>query len=179
MIRRPPRSTRVRSSAASDVYKRQVYTYSGMADIAAETGDIDYQSAVKSLWDSRVNKKYYVTGGVGSGETSEGFGGNYSLGNHAYCEACSSCGEIFFHWKMNLAYHDAKYVDLYEQVMYNALLGATDLEGKNFYYDNPLDESKLRYAWHTCPCCVGNIPRTLLMFPTWVYAKASDGVYVN
>ena len=158
---------------------RAVYTYSGMADVAVETHDPDYQSAVKSLWDNLVNKKYYVTGGVGSGETSEGFGGNYSLGNHAYCEACSSCGEIFFHWKMNLAYHDAKYVDLYEQIMYNALLGSTDLEGKNFYYDNPLDEFKPRYAWHTCPCCVGNIPRTLLMFPTWVYAKAPDGIYVN
>ena len=169
----------VQQSEAVGHAVRAVYTYSGMADVAVETHDPDYQSAVKSLWDNLVNKKYYVTGGVGSGETSEGFGGNYSLGNHAYCEACSSCGEIFFHWKMNLAYHDAKYVDLYEQVMYNALLGATDLEGKNFYYDNPLDEFKLRYPWHTCPCCVGNIPRTLLMFPTWVYAKAADGVYVN
>ena len=116
---------------------------------------------------------------MGSGETSEGFGPNYSLRNDAYCESCSSCGMIFFHWKMNLAYHDAKYADLYEQVMYNALLGATDLEAKNFYYDNPLDEYKMRYPWHNCPCCVGNIPRTLLMFPTWVYAKAPDGVYVN
>ena len=159
---------------------RAVYTYSGMADVAVETHDVDYQSATKSLWDNLVNKKYYVTGGVGSGETSEGFGGNYSLGNpHAYCESCSSCGEIFFHWKMNLAYHDAKYADMYEQVMYNSLLGATDLEGKNFFYDNPLDEHKVRYAWHTCPCCVGNISRTLLMFPTWLYAKAADGVYVN
>jgi DUF1680 family protein len=66
---------------------RAVYSYSGMADIAAETGDVDYQSAVMSLWDNIVNKKYYVTGGIGSGETSEGFGPDYSLGNHAYCEA--------------------------------------------------------------------------------------------
>ena len=58
---------------------RAVYTYSGMADVAVETHDPDYQSAVKSLWDNIVNKKYYVTGGVGSGETSEGFGPNYSL----------------------------------------------------------------------------------------------------
>src|SRR5450759_3587775 len=97
---------------------RAVYTYSGMADIAAETGDIDYQSAVMSLWDNMVNKKYYVTGGVGSGETSEGFGGNYSLPNDAYCESCSSCGLIFFQYKMNIAYHDAKYADLYEETMY-------------------------------------------------------------
>jgi len=158
---------------------RAVYNYSGMADIATETHDVDYQSAVLSLWDNLTNKKYYLTGGVGSGETSEGFGPNYSLPNQAYCEACSSCGLIFFQYKMNLAYHDAKYADLYEETMYNALLGATDLEGKNFYYDNPLVESKPRYPWHVCPCCVGNIPRTLLMIPTWTYVKSADGLYVN
>jgi DUF1680 family protein len=158
---------------------RAVYTYSGMADVAVETHDPDYQSAVKSLWHNIVNKKYYVTGGVGSGETSEGFGPNYSLRNGAYCESCSSCGEIFFQWKMNLAYHDAKYVDLYEETMYNALLGGTDLEGKTFYYTNPLDANAPRAPWHVCPCCVGNIARTLLMMPTWMYAKSADGVYVN
>ena len=158
---------------------RAVYTYSGMADVAVETHDPDYQSAVKSLWHNIVNKKYYVTGGVGSGETSEGFGPNYSLRNGSYCESCSSCGEIFFQWKMNLAYHDAKYVDLYEQTMYNALLGGTDLEGKVFFYTNPLAANAPRTPWHNCPCCVGNIARTLLMVPTWAYAKSADGVYVN
>jgi len=158
---------------------RAAYTYSGMADVAVETHDPDYQSAVRSLWDNIVNKKYYLTGGIGSGETSEGFGPNYSLRNDAYCESCSSCGMIFFHWKMNLAYHDAKYVDNYEETMYNALLGSTDLEGTHYYYTNPLDATLGRSSWHTCPCCVGNIPRTLLMVPTWSYAKAADGVYVN
>lgn len=158
---------------------RAVYTYSGMADVAVETHDPDYQSAVKSLWSNIVHKKYYITGGVGSGETSEGFGPNYSLRNRSYCESCSSCGEIFFQWKMNLAYHDAKYADLYEQTMYNALLGSTDLEGRNFYYTNALDENSLRTPWHVCPCCVGNLSRTLLMVPTWTYAKSAEGVYVN
>ena len=158
---------------------RAVYFYSGMADVAAETGDIDYESAVMSLWDNMVNKKYYITGGIGSGETSEGFGPDYSLRNNAYCEACSSCGFIFFQYKMNLAYHDAKYADLYEDTIYNALLGSTDLDGKNFYYDNPLADSGDRYPWHVCPCCVGNIPRTLLMIPTWTYVKDNDGIYVN
>ncbi|MFC0875523.1 glycoside hydrolase family 127 protein [Saccharicrinis sp. FJH2] len=158
---------------------RAVYNYSGMADVAAETGDIDYQSAVMSLWDNMVNKKYYVTGGVGSGETSEGFGPNYSLRNSAYCESCSSCGLIFFQYKMNLAYHDAKYADLYEETMYNALLGSLDMEGENFYYTNPLVSNYKRYPWHVCPCCVGNIPRTLLMIPTWTYVKSPDAIYVN
>jgi len=158
---------------------RAAYSYSGMADVAAETHDPDYQSAVMSLWDNMVNKKYYVTGGIGSGETSEGFGPNYSLRHDAYCESCSTCGLIFFQYKMNLAYHDAQYADLYEESMYNALLGSVDLEAKNFYYQNPLDSRGWRYDWHACPCCVGNIPRTLLMIPTWTYVKDADGLYVN
>jgi hypothetical protein len=158
---------------------RAMYNASGMADVAVETHDPDYISAVKSQWDNLVNRKFYVTGGVGSGETSEGFGPDYSLRNQSYCESCSSCGAIFFQWKMNLAYHDSKYADLYEQTMYNALLGGTDLAGENFYYTNPLDANAGRAPWHTCPCCVGNIPRTLLMMPTWAYATSPDGIYVN
>lgn len=157
---------------------RAVYFYSGMADIAAETHDHDYQSAVISLWDNMVNKKFYLTGGIGSGETSEGFGPDYSLRNNSYCESCSSCGLIFFQYKLNLAYHDAKYADLYEQTIYNALLGSVDLEGKNFCYTNPLVNTQ-RTRWHVCPCCVGNISRTLLMMPTWSYVKSGNGVYVN
>jgi DUF1680 family protein len=158
---------------------RAVYSYAGMAEVAMETGDIDYHSAVMSLWNNIVNKKYYVTGGVGSGETSEGFGPNYSLRHNAYCESCSSCGEVFFQHKLNMTYHDAKYADLYEETLYNALLGSIDLEGKNFYYQNPLDSRGPRYDWHVCPCCVGNIPRTLLMLPTWMYVKSDDSIYVN
>jgi len=157
---------------------RATYFYSGMADIAAETQDPDYQSAVISLWDNMVNKKFYLTGGIGSGETSEGFGPNYSLRNEAYCETCSSCGLVFFQYKLNLAYHDAKYADLYEQTMYNALLGGVALDGKSYCYTNPLVNTE-RALWHVCPCCVGNLSRTLLMIPTWTYVKDPAGLYVN
>jgi DUF1680 family protein len=158
---------------------RASYTYAGMAAVMAETSDLDYQSATKSLWDNIVNKKLYLTGGIGSGETSEGFGPNYSLRNNSYCESCSNCGQIFFQYNMNLAFHDAKYVDLYEDALYNAVLGDVDLAGKNFCYTNPLDQNFARYAWHGCPCCVGNIPRTLIMLPTWTYSTSSDSIYVN
>jgi len=158
---------------------RASYSYAGMADVAMETGDVDYQSAVASLWDNIVHRKYYLTGGVGSGETSEGFGPDYSLRHNAYCESCSSCGEIFFQHKLHLTHHEAKYADLYEETLYNALLGSIDLEGKNFYYQNPLDSNRARYDWHGCPCCVGNIPRTLLMLPTWTYSKGDKSIYVN
>jgi DUF1680 family protein len=157
---------------------RATYFYSGMADIAAETHDPDYQSAVISLWDNMVNKKYYLTGGIGSGETSEGFGPNYSLRNDAYCETCSSCGLVFFQYKLNLAYHDAKYADLYEQTMYNALLGGVALDGKSYCYTNPLVDTE-RALWHICPCCVGNLSRTLLMIPTWTYVKTPEALFVN
>ena len=158
---------------------RAVYSYTGMSYIAIETGDLDYQSAVMSLWDNMINKKYYVTGGVGSGETSEGFGPNYSLRQSGYCEACSSCGEVFFQHNLNLMWRDSRYADLAEETLYNALLGSIDLQGKNFYYDNALDSRGRRYDWHACPCCVGNIPRTLLMLPTWMYARSEDGIVIS
>lgn len=158
---------------------RASYNYAGMSDVAMETHDPDYQSAVISLYDNMINRKYYVTGGIGSGETSEGFGPDYSLRHNAYCEACSSCGLIFFEHKLNMAYHDARFADLYEETLYNALLGSLDLEGQNFYYQNPLITRRSRYPWHGCPCCVGNIPRVLLMLPTWTYVKDAQNLYVN
>lgn len=158
---------------------RAAYLFSAMTDVAMETGNLDYHSAVQSLWDNVVNRKLYITGGIGSGETSEGFGPDYSLRNNAYCESCSNCGELFFQYKMNLMYRDGKYADLYEQTLYNAILGDTDLTGDNFTYTNALESGGARYAWHSCPCCVGNIPRTLLMLPTWMYATSKDALYVN
>ena len=158
---------------------RAVYSYTGMADIAMETSDADYRSAVQSLWSNIVNRKYYVTGGVGSGETSEGFGKDYSLPNNAYCESCSGCGELFFQHRLQMTWQDARYADLFEETLYNAVLGSVDLDGKNFTYTNPLDSSHKRYLWHGCPCCVGNIPRTLLSLPTWMYTRSSDALFVN
>jgi hypothetical protein len=161
---------------------RAVYLYTGMTDLVAQTGDVNYQSAVQSIWDDLINRKYYITGGVGSGETAEGFGADFSLPNTAYCESCSGCGELFFQHAMNIAYPDAKYADLFEETLYNAILGDLDLQGKNFYYANPLEspeEGGARYPWHNCPCCVGNISRTLLSLPTWIYNTDSQGIYVN
>ncbi len=158
---------------------RAAYCYSGMAAVAMETGDVNYQSALLSIWENLINKRYYATGGIGSGETSEGFGPNYSLPNNAYCESCSNCGELFFQHKMNAIYRRGEFVDLYEDTFYNSILSDLDLQGQNFTYTNALDTSEKRYKWHGCPCCVGNIPRTLLMLPTWMYATAKDGLYVN
>lgn len=158
---------------------RAVYSYAGMVDIAMRTGDVDYHSAVMSIWDNLVNRKYYVTGGVGSGETSEGFGEDYSLPNNAYCETCAGSGELFFQYRMNRVYGGARYADLMEETLYNAILGGMDLEGRNYTYTNPLDSGSARYGWHGCPCCVGNLPRTLLQLPTWMYVKGGGQLLVN
>ncbi|HOW72617.1 MAG TPA: glycoside hydrolase family 127 protein [Phycisphaerae bacterium] len=158
---------------------RAVYCYAAMTGIAMETGDPEYHSAVRSLHDNILNAKYYVTGGVGSGETSEGFGKNYSLPNNAYCESCANCGQVFFQHNMNLAYREAHHADLIEETLYNAVLGSVDLPGRNFTYTNALDSSEARYLWHGCPCCVGNIPRTLLDLPRWMYVKDAENLYVN
>ena len=158
---------------------RALYAYCGVEDVAMATNDPVYASAALSLWDSIVNRKYYVTGGVGSGETSEGFGDDYSLPNYSYCESCANCAELFFQHEMQLAYADAKYADLYEDTLYNAVLGSLDLAGENYTYTNSLDSAGARYKWHVCPCCVGNIPRTLLRLPEWAYSKGPAGLYVN
>ena len=159
---------------------RAAYTYSAMADVAMETGDPAYWSAIRSIWSNLVNRKYYITGGIGSSHAGEAFGAEYSLPNNtAYVESCASCGLLFMQYKLNLATREAKYADLYETTLYNAILGDVDLHAENFTYTNPLDTSEQRYKWHKCPCCVGNIPRTLLMLPTWMYATVADSVYVN
>ncbi|MFH0991350.1 MAG: beta-L-arabinofuranosidase domain-containing protein [bacterium] len=158
---------------------RAVYQYSGMTDVAILTGSEAYYHAVNKLWDNVVNKKLYVTGSVGTGETSEGFGKNYSLPTSAYTESCAGCGMLFWQHKMNLAYGESKYADLMELALYNGILGSLDLDGKNFTYTNPLDQSHDRYKWHVCPCCVGNIPRTLLQLPTWMYSKSEKELTIN
>ncbi|MCU0613029.1 MAG: glycoside hydrolase family 127 protein, partial [Candidatus Eisenbacteria bacterium] len=158
---------------------RAVYLYSAMTDIAILTGAPAYRLAVDALWDNLVEKKMYVTGGVGSGETAEGYGDNYSLPLNAYCESCANCGMLFWQQKMVLLHGDGRYADLMELVLYNGVLGSLDLAGENFTYTNSMDEWQARYRWHVCPCCVGNIPRTLLQLPGWTYATADSEVAVN
>jgi uncharacterized protein len=158
---------------------RAVYLYAAMARAARTSGDGEYLNALDSLWDNLVNRKTYVTGGVGSGETSEGFGRDFSLPNNAYCESCAGAGMLFFQHQMGLLSGEAKYADLCEDVLYNALASDVDLAGDNFTYTNALDSDEARYRWHVCPCCVGNIPRTILSLPTWMYTRQPDGLTVN
>lgn len=158
---------------------RASYCYSAIADIAMATGDAAYHSATKSLWNNIVDRKLYLTGGIGASHKGEAFGANFELPNDAYGESCANCGFLFFLHRTNCAYHESRDADLLEDVLYNAILGSVDLPGNHFTYTNPLDQTHERYLWHVCPCCVGNIPRTLLSLPLWMYARSEDGVRVN
>ncbi len=161
---------------------RAMYLYAGMTDVAMLLGASNYATAVNAIWDDFINRKFYVTGGVGSGETSEGFGNDYSLPNGiAYCESCAGTGNVYFEREMHLWTGNGKYIDLMESSLYNNVLGAVDLNAQNYTYTNSLDTSAARYTWNGCPCCVGNIARTLLELPMWMYAKSGDSndLYIN
>ncbi len=159
---------------------RAVYMYSGMIDVGALLNNSSYINASNTLWDNLINRQMYITGGLGSGESSEGFGAEYSLPNaNAYCESCAGCGNVFFNNNFNMYSRNGKYVDVMQQALYNNVLGSLTLNANLYTYTNSLDSSTARYSWHVCPCCVGNIPRTILSLPRWTYNKSSDSIWVN
>ncbi|WP_432799302.1 beta-L-arabinofuranosidase domain-containing protein [Poriferisphaera sp. WC338] len=159
---------------------RAVYLYTAMADIAELKGDRAYLAASDRLWDRTVNRKYYLTGGVGALYEGEAFSGDYDLPNSSYCESCAGSGMIFWADRMSKIHRDGHYQDVLERVNYNVVLGAIDAEGRNFYYQNPLDSSAPRYSWHVCPCCVGNVPRTIFGYLlNQVYQVENDTLYVH
>jgi DUF1680 family protein len=161
---------------------RATYLYSGMADVAALTGDTAYVSAIDRIWENVVGKKLYVTGGVGSTGAGEAFGPNYDLPNmSAYCETCAAVGNDFWNQRLFLLHADAKYVDVMERTLYNGLLSGVSLDGKAFFYPNPLESRGQhgRSPWFGVACCPGNITRFMASVPGYVYARREDTVYVN
>ena len=119
---------------------RAAYMYSGMADIAAMTGSEDYIRAADRLWDNVVAKKTSITGGIGARHERESFGVDYELPNlTAYNETCASIGAAFWNLRMFLLHGDAKYLDVMERTIYNGLISGVSLDGKAFFYANPLE----------------------------------------
>ena len=161
---------------------RATYFYSAIADLAMLTGDEAFAGAVDKIWKSAVDRRMYVTGGVGSTHQGEAFGEDYHLPNEsAYCESCAGCGLSFWADRMNRMHHDGASIEVQERVLYNNILGAIELSGTNFFYQNPLASGHGRYPWHGCPCCVGNIPRALIAIKDLMYRLNSsrDRLYVN
>jgi DUF1680 family protein len=158
---------------------RAMYMYSAMTDVAMLNNSSSYFNACNALWANFVDRKYYLTGGPGSGATSEGFGNDYVLPNNSYCETCAGCGSMFFQHMMHLAYANGKYVDLMEECLYNNVVGTMNLGGTLYNYTNPLNSGNAKISWHSCPCCVGNFPRVIFTMPSWMYSKSGSGLYVN
>jgi len=161
---------------------RATYMYSGMADVAAMTGDTAYVHALDNIWQNVVAKKLYLTGGIGAIGAGEAFGANYELPNlSAYNETCASVGNDFWNERLFLLHGDAKYVDVLERTLYNGLVSGVSLDGKSFFYQNPLESNgrKGRQPWFGVACCPGNITRFMASVPGYVYGLGDHTLYIN
>lgn len=161
---------------------RMLYLCTGATDIYLETGDEEIFATLEKLWDNLVAKKMYITGGAGSRYEGESFGEDYELPNRrAYTETCAAIASYMWNYRMFLATGDAKYVDLMELVLYNGLLSGISIDGKHYFYVNPLEDrgEKRRQPWYECACCPPNIARTLTSFPGYIYASSDEGIYIN
>ncbi len=161
---------------------RAGYMYSGMADVAALTGDESYIRAIDRIWEDVVGRKIYITGGIGAAGNIEGFGAPFELPNlSAYCETCASIANVYWNYRMFLRHGDAKYLDVVERVLYNGFLSGISMKGDRFFYPNPLEtfKSRERSPWFDCACCPSNIVRFVPSIPGYVYALREDTVFVN
>jgi len=168
---------------------RAMYLYSGMADVAALTGDKEYITAIDRIWNNMVSKKIYVQGSIGAVGDGERFGADYELPNAtAYNETCAAIGEVFWNQRMFLLHGDSKYIDLLEKVLYNGLISGVGLDGKSFFYTNAMqivkgstfpDMEPARSGWFECSCCPTNMVRFLPSLPGYIYAQRDNNIYVN
>jgi len=162
---------------------RAGYMYAAMADVALQTGDLAYKSALDNLWANVVGQKQYITGGVGTAQFGdEGFGTPYNLPNdRAYCETCAAGANILWNQRMNLLEGDAKYADVLELALYNGFLAGVSLSGVEFSYQNPLSSSGRfrRNEWSDPACCPSNVVRLIPQIGNFIYAQDSEGIYVN
>ena len=138
--------------------------------------------ALNRVWDDVAERNMYITGGIGSSRTNEGFTEDYDLPNKtAYCETCASIGMVFWNNRMNLLSGDAKYADVLERSLYNGVLAGVSLEGDLFFYVNPLesDGNHHRQRWFGCACCPSNISRFIPSVGNYIYVKGENEIFVN
>jgi uncharacterized protein len=168
---------------------RAVYMYAGMTDIAAIYEDSAYQKAVMSIWNNMVEKKVSLTGGIGAKHGGESMGKDFELPNlTAYNETCASIGDVYWNNRLFMLTGDAKYFDIIERTLYNGLISGISLDGKNFFYVNPLEAdgkfqfnsgAGTRQPWFDCSCCPTNLIRFIPSLPCLIYAVQKDTLYVN
>jgi DUF1680 family protein len=161
---------------------RAMYVYSAMTDVAALAGDEAYGKALDLIWNDMVSRRMYVTGGIGSRGSNEGFGDDYELPNgQAYAETCASVGSDLWNERMFLLHGDAKYVDVLERVLYNGYLSGVSIAGDTFFYQNPLASSGdvERSSYFEVACCPSNLARLMAQMPGLIYAHKDDVLFVN
>jgi DUF1680 family protein len=168
---------------------RAGYLYSGMADVAALTGDEKLLKAIDTIWMNMVSKKIYVQGGAGAVGSGERYGDNYELPNAtAYNETCAAIANVYWNQRMFQLHGDAKYIDVLEKILYNGLISGVGLDGKSFFYTNAMqvknnfkhaDMEGERSGWFECSCCPTNVCRLLPSVPGYMYAQKDDQVFVN
>lgn len=168
---------------------RAIYMYAAMTDIAVLMDDEAYAAAVDGLWRNMVEKKIYLTGGIGARHEGEAFGGNYELPNlTAYNETCAAIGSVYWNHRLHCKTGLVQYLDVMERTLYNGLLAGLSLDGTHFFYPNPL-ESDGKYAfnqgaqtrkdWFDCSCCPTNLIRFIPSVAGLLYSKSGDTLYVN
>jgi DUF1680 family protein len=161
---------------------RAMYLYSGMADVGAETGDRSLVDADLRIWENLTTKRMYVTGGIGPSGNNEGFTGDYDLPNDtAYCETCASVGFVFWNHRLLQIEADGRYADALERALYNGALAGIALDGRRFFYENPLESrgTHHRQGWFGCACCPGNISRLIASLGSYIYSESPEGAWVH
>ncbi len=161
---------------------RAMYMYTGAADVAALTGDVGYMNAMNTVWEDVVYRNMYLTGGIGSSGSNEGFSVDYDLPNEqAYCETCASVGMVFWNQRMNMLTGDSKFIDVLERSLYNGARDGLSLSGDRFFYGNPLasDGRHFRREWFGTACCPANIARLIASLGDYIYAKSDNALRVN
>ena len=161
---------------------RAMYMYTGAADVAALTGDEGYVNAMRRVWEDVVYRNMYITGGIGSAGSNEGFSVDYDLPNEqAYCETCASVGMVFWNQRMNALTGKSEYIDVLERSLYNGALDGLSLSGDHFFYGNPLASSgkNARREWFGTACCPANIARLVESLGNYIYAKSNNDIWIN
>lgn len=161
---------------------RAMYLYTGAADVATYTGDQGYMKAMRNVWEDVVFRNMYITGGIGSAGSNEGFTKDFDLPNEqAYCETCASVGMVFWNQRMNNLTGNAEYIDVLERSLYNGALDGLSLSGDRFFYGNPLasNGTHARKEWFGTACCPSNIARLIASLGDFIYGYADNKIVVN